>query len=124
MAQTTINVRMDTDLKKEIENIFEQMGMNTTTAFNVFARAVAQTRKIPFEIVAPEGDNLDKFFAEMEPSKEIIEEMEKYATYEDYVEAMLEEADEEEENNPNDTRDFEEVMKEMRVKINAAKQKI
>ena len=121
MAQTTINVRMDTELKKEIEKIFEQMGMNTTTAFNIFARAVVQTKKIPFEICAPKEDDMDRFFNEMELPKEVAEEMEKYATYEDYVEAMIDESETEEEMDPNGGRDFEEVMKEMRDKINAAK---
>lgn len=59
MAQTTIHVRMDEDLKKEMEHLFKEFGINTTTAFTMFAKAVVRERKIPFEIAAP-----DPFYSE------------------------------------------------------------
>ena len=36
--------------KKEFDALVEDMGMNATTAFNIFARAVVREKKIPFEI--------------------------------------------------------------------------
>lgn len=50
MAQQTFSIRMDTQLKKEFDALVEDMGMNATTAFNIFARAVVREKKIPFEI--------------------------------------------------------------------------
>lgn len=49
--------------------------MNTTTAVNVFARAVIRERKIPFEIQAPSIDSLQEsglqaFLALREQAKE------------------------------------------------------
>ena len=41
---------MDAQLKKEFDALVENMGMNATTAFNIFARAVVREKKIPFEI--------------------------------------------------------------------------
>ena len=52
MAQATFSVRMDETLKKQFDNLCSEFGMNATTAFNVFARAVVRERKIPFEIQA------------------------------------------------------------------------
>lgn len=52
MAQVTFSVRMDETLKKQFDNLCSEFGMNATTAFNVFARAVVRERKIPFEIQA------------------------------------------------------------------------
>lgn len=52
MAQATFSVRMDETLKKQFDNLCSEFGMNATTAFNVFARAVVRERKIPFEIKA------------------------------------------------------------------------
>ncbi len=52
MAQTTFSVRMDEDLKRQFDALCADFGMNATTAFNVFARAVVRERKIPFEIQA------------------------------------------------------------------------
>ena len=38
MANTSINIRMDADLKRQFEAFCADMGMTMTTAFNVFAR--------------------------------------------------------------------------------------
>lgn len=54
MALATFSVRMDETLKKQFDNLCQEFGMNTSTAINVFARAVVRQRKIPFEISAPE----------------------------------------------------------------------
>lgn len=59
MAQTTINIRMDEELKKQAEALFLDFGMNMTTAFTIFAKAVVRERKIPFEITAS-----DPFYSE------------------------------------------------------------
>jgi len=58
MASTTITIRMDKGLKEQVEQMFTNMGMNMTTAFTVFARAVVQRGKIPFEVTA------DPFYSE------------------------------------------------------------
>lgn len=50
MAQQTFSIRMNAQLKKEFDALVEDMGMNATTAFNIFARAVVREKKIPFEI--------------------------------------------------------------------------
>lgn len=50
VAQQTFSIRMDAQLKKEFDALVEDMGMNATTAFNIFARAVVREKKIPFEI--------------------------------------------------------------------------
>ena len=60
MAQATINLRMDADLKQNMEAVCKAMGMNLTTAFTIFARKVTNERRIPFEISAPE----DPFYSE------------------------------------------------------------
>lgn len=52
MAQATFSIRMDESLKKQFDVLCADFGMNATTAFNVFARAVVRERKIPFEIQA------------------------------------------------------------------------
>ena len=50
MAQTTFSIRMDSDIKKQLDDFCLQVGMNTTTAFNMFARAVLREKRLPFEI--------------------------------------------------------------------------
>lgn len=54
MAQTSINIRIDEELKKQVEALCADFGMNITTAFTIFAKAVVRERRIPFEIAASE----------------------------------------------------------------------
>jgi len=51
MAETTnLNIRIDKALKERAETVFGEMGMNMTTAFNIFVRQTLRQGKIPFEI--------------------------------------------------------------------------
>ena len=42
MAQTSISIRMDSDLKQQFEEFCAAIGMNMTTAFNVFAKTAVR----------------------------------------------------------------------------------
>jgi DNA-damage-inducible protein J len=50
MAQTNVNIRIDEDLKREFDNLCQDLGLTMTTAFTVFAKAVVRWQRIPFEI--------------------------------------------------------------------------
>ncbi len=51
MADTTnISIRMDVELKKQAEKLFSELGMNMTTAFNIFLRQAVRQQRIPFDV--------------------------------------------------------------------------
>ena len=51
MANTTnLSIRMDKDLKEQADMLFSELGMNMTTALNIFVRQSVRQGKIPFEI--------------------------------------------------------------------------
>ena len=50
MAQTNINIRMDSDLKKQFDLLCSELGFTMTTAFNVFARTMVRQQRIPFDV--------------------------------------------------------------------------
>ena len=50
MATVNMSIRMDTELKKQAEAMLADMGLNMTTAMNMFLRQVVRQGKIPFEI--------------------------------------------------------------------------
>jgi DNA-damage-inducible protein J len=51
MAEATnLNIRIDRDLKIQADRLFTDMGMNLTTAINVFVRQAVLERAIPFKI--------------------------------------------------------------------------
>ena len=58
MAQATFSVRMEKGLKDKFADICDSIGMNMSTAINIFANAVVDKRKIPFEVEAPSNDSV------------------------------------------------------------------
>ena len=50
MATTTVSIRMDSELKRRFEQFCEDVGMNMTTAFTIFAKKVVNENRIPFDI--------------------------------------------------------------------------
>ena len=47
---TNLNIRIDRDIKAQADRLFSDMGMNLTTAVNVFVRQAVLERAIPFRI--------------------------------------------------------------------------
>lgn len=52
MASTNINIRMDSELKKQFEAFCNDVGLTMTAAFNLFAKKTVREYRIPFEIGA------------------------------------------------------------------------
>ncbi len=50
MSQTTLSIRMDSEVKKRFDAFCADAGLNATVAVNMFARAVLRGNRIPFEI--------------------------------------------------------------------------
>jgi DNA-damage-inducible protein J len=58
MAQ--VNIRMDDDLKANAETLFNDLGLNISTAVTMFVRQAVRQGGIPFEITT----NVDPFWNE------------------------------------------------------------
>lgn len=60
MATVNMSIRMDTELKKQADAMLSDMGLNMTTAMNMFLRQVVRQGRIPFEIATdiPNADTL------------------------------------------------------------------
>ena len=73
MAQTLVNVRMDEEIKKKMEETCKELGITMSTAFNIFARKMCRERRIPFDV------SIDPFYSEnnmkiLDESKKQLEE--------------------------------------------------
>lgn len=81
MATTSVTIRMDENLKKQAEVLFDEMGLNMTTAITMFAKAVVRQNKIPFEIAADpfysesNQKHLRKAIADLEAGKGQVHEL-------------------------------------------------
>ena len=83
MAQTTINFRVDNDLKEEFSKLCDEMGLSVSSAFTAFMKMTIRENAIPFPIKDRKLSNkdidvvfkyLDSFkVCDKEETKEIIE---------------------------------------------------
>ena len=56
MAQTNLTIRIDEELKYEAEALFNKIGLNMSSAINVFFRQAVGSQSIPFELKAYDAD--------------------------------------------------------------------
>lgn len=49
-ATTNLNIRTEKDIKDAAEKIFNELGINMTTAVNMFLRQTIRSNGIPFEL--------------------------------------------------------------------------
>lgn len=50
MAQTLVNIRMDEELKKNMDEICKELGITMSAAFNMFAKKMTREKRIPFDV--------------------------------------------------------------------------
>ena len=73
MARTAmINARTERELKNEVEEILQSLGMSTTEAINIFFRQVKLRRGLPFPVEIPNDETLI-VFRESEAGKGLVE---------------------------------------------------
>ena len=53
-----VNIKMDSDVKKDMEQVCAELGLTMSAAFTVFARKVGREKRIPFEV------SIDPFYSE------------------------------------------------------------
>lgn len=50
MAQTTISIRMDGELKQSFERLCRDIGMNASTGFTIFAKQSIRENRLPLSL--------------------------------------------------------------------------
>ena len=50
----TVTLRFDDNMKKDLDQMVADMGMNLTTFFMIYAKRALRDRRIPFDVTAPE----------------------------------------------------------------------
>ena len=58
MAQTTVSVRMDNNLKKDFNNVCNDLGLSMTTAITMLAKKMTREKRLPFEL------SVDPFYSD------------------------------------------------------------
>ena len=90
MAQATINIRMDAELKEQFDLFCRQVGLSTSAAFNIFAKTVVREQRIPFEIglKKPNSETIEAV-KEIKDFKEKKTNLKAYTNVDDMFEEIL-----------------------------------
>lgn len=72
MSQTTVNVRMDEELKKDFDGVCNELGITMSTAVIMLAKKMTREKRVPFEV------SVDPFYSDenMERLRKSIAQME------------------------------------------------
>ena len=85
---TNINVRVEKDVKEDSEKLFSRLGLNMTTAINMFLRKAIMENGIPFDIKLSEEPNEETRAAMAEAIKIANDpEAKEYKSIEEFMKA-------------------------------------
>ena len=86
MESLTLNVRVDAKDKKNFEQFCNSVGMNVSTAVNMFIKAVLREQKLPFEIKSNTFDEI--IYEKLKEAELEMDNLEKRYTTQDVINSM------------------------------------
>ena len=96
MAKTTANISMDVEVKQQAQELFAELGMDFSTAVNIFLRKAIRENEIPFTVTrdVPNAATV----AAMQEAAEFRKHPERFKRYATFAEAVADIDDEDEAN--------------------------
>ena len=58
MSKTSMSMRLDSEVKEQAQQVFNNLGMDMTTAINIFLRQAIQYQGLPFDVRLDENRKL------------------------------------------------------------------
>lgn len=93
MSTTNINVRVDSALKQEAEALFNDLGLNMSSAITMFLRSAINHDGIPFEVKRPSPNAETRAaLAEYEEMKKNPDSYKRYESFDDVLNEVLDDA--------------------------------
>lgn len=89
MATTNINVRVDTELKKNAEELFSDLGLNMSTAITIFLKNAVSSDGIPFEIKRKPNETTIAALSEYEEMKKNSKKYKRYSSFDELADEVL-----------------------------------
>ena len=74
MATAVLQTRIDANIKREADQLFSSLGLDTTTAIRLFLKQAVNQQKIPFEILPPQPAFSEATRAAIEEARRIAED--------------------------------------------------
>lgn len=88
----SVNIKMEESIRDQSKELFAKMGLDMTTAVNMFLLTALREKKIPFEVSAvsetDEEAKYEKFFAQKLRTAEEQESAEMMRNFDDFMQEV------------------------------------
>ena len=69
MSKTSMSIRLDSEVKEQAQQVFNSLGMDMTTAINIFLRQAIQYQGLPFDVRLDESRKLMEVLTDLEQNR-------------------------------------------------------
>ena len=69
MSKTSMSIRLDSEVKEQAQQVFNSLGMDMTTAINIFLRQAIQYQGLPFDVRLTESRKLVEVLADLDQNR-------------------------------------------------------
>lgn len=76
MSKTSMSIRLDSEVKEQAQQVFNNLGMDMTTAINIFLRQVIQYQGLPFDVRLDENRKLLEVLTDLDQNRNMSQSFE------------------------------------------------
>ena len=76
MPKTSMSIRLDSEVKEQDQQVFNHLGMDMTTAINIFLRQAIQYQGLPFDVRLDENRKLLQVLTDVDQNRNMSQSFE------------------------------------------------
>ena len=76
MPKTSMSIRLDSEVKEQAQQVFNHLGMDMTTAINIFLRQAIQYQGLPFDVRLDENRKLLEVLTDLDQNRNMSQPFE------------------------------------------------
>ncbi|HHV8272433.1 type II toxin-antitoxin system RelB/DinJ family antitoxin [Streptococcus pneumoniae] len=76
MSKMSISIRLDSEVKEQAQQMFSNLGMDMTTAINIFLRQAIQYQGLPFDVRLDENRKLLQALTDLDQNRNMSQSFE------------------------------------------------
>ena len=76
MSKTSMSIRLDSEVKEQAQQVFSNLGMDMTTAINIFLRQAIQYQGLPFDVRLDENRRLLEVLTDLDQNRNMSQSFE------------------------------------------------
>ncbi|CAM1670426.1 type II toxin-antitoxin system RelB/DinJ family antitoxin [Streptococcus mitis] len=76
MSKTSMSIRLDSEVKEQAQQVFNNLGMDMTTAINIFLRQAIQYQGLPFDVRLDDNRKLLEVLTDLDQNRNMSQSFE------------------------------------------------